>query len=58
MRRNMKKEVRKNPGMVMSEYFLKKGHRRLAWGWWVAISLVLVLVIIAILGAMMLSSWN
>lgn len=61
MKINMKKELKKNPNMLVSEYYSKTMQKRLAWGWWVLISLgalLLLFVILALIGLVSEYGWD
>lgn len=61
MKMNMKKELRKNPNMLVSEYYSKAMQKRLAWGWWVLISLgalLLLFIVLALIGLVSEYGWG
>jgi hypothetical protein len=52
----MKKELKKNPDILVSEFYSKTKQKRLAWGWWVLISLGALLLLYVILSALALGA--
>ena len=58
MKINMRKELKKNPDLLVSEYYSKNMQKRLGWGWWVLISLVALGILVLILLALAMASLN
>lgn len=58
MKMNMRKELKENPDILVSDYYSKTMQKRLAWGWWVLISVGALLILFAILSALALASLN
>ena len=52
MKMNMNKELKRNPNMLLAEFYSKAKQKRLAWGAWVAITLVALLVLILIVSSL------
>ena len=52
MKMNMNKELKRNPNMLLAEFYSKAKQKRLAWGAWVAITLVAILVLILIVSSL------
>ena len=52
----MKKELKKNPDILVSEFYSKTKQKRLAWGWWALISAGALLILYVILSALALAS--
>ena len=56
LKRQMKKELKKNPDLLVSEFYSKTKQKRLAWGWGVLISVGALLILYVILSALALAS--
>lgn len=56
MKMTMKKEIKRNPNILVSEFYAKARKKRLAWGWWVAIAVGVLLILFLIFALVTVAS--